>query len=72
MLALLGNIAMQHQIGEQGAQAHGIEVGHLLVVVEQTEITKQAEVKGWYRSDRLPFSSQAQAMAEWPALGTCT
>jgi hypothetical protein len=47
---------MQHEIGEQGAQARGIEVGHLLVVVEQAEIAKQAEVKGWHRHDRLPFS----------------
>ena len=40
MLALLGNIAMQHEIGEQGAQTRGIEVGHLLVVVAQAEIAK--------------------------------
>ena len=72
MLALLGNVTMQHEIGEQGLQARGIEAGHLLVVVEQAEIAKQSEVKGWYRYDWLPFSSQAQAMAEWPALGTCT
>ena len=52
MLALLGNIAMQHEIGEQGAQARGIEVGHLLVVVEQAEIAKQSEVKGWHRHDK--------------------
>jgi len=39
----VGNIAMQTRIGEQGAQARGIEVGHLLVVVEQAEIAKQAE-----------------------------
>src|SRR6266699_240603 len=57
MLALLGNIAMQHEIGEQGAQARGIEVGHLLVVVKQAKIAKQSEVKGWHRHDRLPFSS---------------
>src|SRR5437899_6927793 len=61
MLALLGNIAMQHEIGEQGAQARGIEVGHLLVVVEQAEIAKQAEVKGWHRHDRLPFSSSGSS-----------
>ena|SRR2546422_8105319 len=52
MLALLGNIAMQHEIGEQGAQARGIEVGHLLVVVEQAEVAKQSEVKGWHRHDK--------------------
>jgi hypothetical protein len=61
MLALLGNIAMQHEIGEQGAQARGIEVGHLLVVVEQTEIAKQSEVKGWHRHDWLPFSSSGSS-----------
>ena len=63
MLALLGNIAMQHEIGEQGAQAHGIEVSHLLVIVEQAEIAKQAEVKGWYRHDLLPFSSSGSSNA---------
>src|SRR5207342_1239316 len=61
MLALLGNIAMQHEIGEQGAQARGIEAGHLLVVVEQAEIAEQAEVKGWHRHDRLPFSSSGSS-----------
>ena len=61
MLALLGNIAMQHEIGEQGAQARGIEAGHLLVVVEQAEIAKQAEVKGWHRHDRLPSSSSGSS-----------
>ncbi|MFL5664755.1 MAG: hypothetical protein ACJ8BW_25925 [Ktedonobacteraceae bacterium] len=55
MLALLGYIAMQHEIGEQGAQARGIEAGHLLVVVAQVKIAKQAEVKGWHRHDRLAF-----------------
>src|SRR6266566_8022005 len=61
MLALLGNIAMQHEIGEQGAQARGIEAGHLLVVVEQVKIAEQAEVKGWHRHDRLPFSSSGSS-----------
>src|SRR6266516_2287234 len=61
VLALLGNIAMQHEIGEQGAQARGIEVGHLLVVVAQAEIAKQAEVKGWHHHDRLPFSSSGSS-----------
>ena len=40
MLALLGNIAMQHEIGEQGAQARGIEVGHLLVAVVKIEFAE--------------------------------
>jgi len=53
-------------------QARGVKAHHLLVVVEQAEIAKQSEVKGWHRYDRLPFSSQAQAMAEWPVLGTYT
>src|SRR6266550_1603271 len=61
VLALLGNIAMQHEIGEQGAQASGIEVGHLLVVVAQAEIAKQAEVKGRHSHDRLPFSSSGSS-----------
>jgi hypothetical protein len=61
MLALLGDIAMQHEVGEQGAQARGIEVGHLLVVVEQAELAKQTEVKGWHRHDRLPFSSSGSS-----------
>ena len=52
MLALLGNIAMQHEIGEQGAQARGIEAGHLLIAVEQVKIAKQSEVKGWHRHDK--------------------
>ena len=63
MLALLGNIAMQNEIGEQGAQARGIEVGHLLVVVEQAEIAKQADMKGWYRHNRLLFSSSSSSDA---------
>src|SRR2546430_11462302 len=29
MLALLGDIAMQHEKGEQGLQARGVEAGHL-------------------------------------------
>jgi len=61
MLALLGNIAMQHEIGEQGAQARGIEAGHLLIAVEQVKIAKQSEVKGWHRHDRLPFSSSGSS-----------
>src|SRR6266566_6493520 len=52
MLALLRNIAMQHEIGEQGAQACGIEAGHLLIAVEQVKIAKQSEVKGWHRHDK--------------------
>jgi len=55
VLTLLGNIAMQHEIGEQGLQARGIEAGHLLVIVEQAEIAKQAEVKGWLHRDLLDF-----------------
>jgi hypothetical protein len=51
MLTLLRNIAMQYKIGEQGAQARGIETGHLLIVVEQAKIAKQAEAKGWHRHD---------------------
>ena len=61
MLALLGNVTMLHEIGEQGLQARGIEAGHLLVVVEQAEIAKQAEVKGWHCHDRLPFSSSGSS-----------
>jgi len=61
MLALLGNIAMQHEIGEQGAQARGIETGHLLIAVEQAKIAEQANVKGWHRHDRLPFSSSGSS-----------
>src|SRR5260370_42136103 len=52
---------MQHEIGEQGAQACGIEAGHLLVAVEQAKIAEQADVKGWHRHDRLPFSSSGSS-----------
>jgi hypothetical protein len=61
MLTLLRNIAMQHEIGEQGLQARGIEAGYLLVIIEQTEIAKQAEVKGWHGHDGLPFSSSGSS-----------
>src|SRR6266568_8875698 len=57
MLALLRNIVMQHEVGEQGLQAQGVEAGHLPVSVDQAETAEQAEVKGWHHHDRLPFSS---------------
>ncbi len=58
MLALLGNIAMQHEIGEQGAQARGIEVGHLSVTVDKAEITQQSDVKGWHHQNLLTELTQ--------------
>jgi hypothetical protein len=60
-LALLRDITMQHQVGEQGLQARGIEAGHLLVSVDQAEIAEQAEVKGWHHHGRLPFSSSGSS-----------
>jgi hypothetical protein len=57
MLALLGNIPMQHEIREQRTQAHGIEASDRLAVVEQDEIAKYAKAKGWHRHDRPRFST---------------
>lgn len=57
MLALLRNVVMQHEVGEQGLQAHGVETSHLPIIVDEAEIAEQAEVKGWHRHDRLAFSS---------------
>ena len=74
MLALLGNIAMQHEIGEQGVQARSVEACHLLVIVEQAEIAEQADVKVGTIMICSISPVQAQAMtgeAEWPALETC-
>jgi hypothetical protein len=45
MLALLRHIAMQHEIGEQGLQAHAVEAGHLLVAIGQAKIAEQTDVK---------------------------
>src|SRR5262249_10756127 len=53
MLTLLGDTAMQHEVGEQGLQAHGVEAGHLSVSVDQAEIAEQSEVKGWLHRDLL-------------------
>src|SRR5215831_3714459 len=47
VLALLGNIAMQHEVGEQGLQAHVVEACHLPITIDQAEIAEQSDVKGW-------------------------
>ena len=49
LLALVGDIAMQDEVGKQGLQAYGAEAGHLPVSVVQAEVAEQAEVKGWLR-----------------------
>ena len=53
MLAMLRNIAMQYEIGEQGLQAHGVEACHLPVSVDQAEVAEQSDVKGWLHRDLL-------------------
>jgi len=55
MLALLGGIAMQHEIGEQGLQAHAVKASHLSISVDQAEIAEQSDVKGWPHRDLLDF-----------------
>src|SRR6266516_6825557 len=53
VLALLRDIAMQHEVGEQGLQAHSVEAGHLPVSVDQAEIAEQSDMKGWLHRDLL-------------------
>jgi hypothetical protein len=53
VLALLGDIAMQHEVGKQRLQAHTVEARHLPVVVDQAEITEQAYAKGLLHHDLL-------------------
>src|SRR5437763_1481107 len=69
MLAMLRNIAMQHEVGEQGLQAHGAEAGHLPVSVDQAEIAEQADVKGWLHRDLLDsrFSNERTTRSFQPA-----
>jgi hypothetical protein len=40
MLALLRSITMQHEVGEQGLQAHAVEARHLPVSVDQAEVAE--------------------------------
>jgi hypothetical protein len=69
MLALLGDIAMQHEVGEQGLQAHAVEAGHLSVSVDQAEIAEQSDVKGWLHRDLLDsrFSNERTTRSFQPA-----
>jgi hypothetical protein len=45
MLARLGHIAMQHEIGEQGLQASGVEACYRLIANVQAKIAKQPNVQ---------------------------
>jgi hypothetical protein len=53
VLALLRRIAMQHKVGQQGLQAHTVEIGHLFVIVDQAEPAEQAHLKGWFHRNLL-------------------
>ena len=41
--SLLWHIAMQHEVGEQGLQAHTVEAGHLFIIVDQAELAECAQ-----------------------------
>jgi hypothetical protein len=53
VLALLRDIAMQHEIGKQGLQAHTVEACHPSINVNHAEIAEQADVKGGLHDDLL-------------------
>jgi hypothetical protein len=57
VLALLGGIVMQDEIGEQGLQAHAVEACHLSISVDQAEIAEQSDVKGRLHRDLLDSRS---------------
>jgi hypothetical protein len=60
MLALLSNIAMQHEVGEQGLQAHTVKACHLSVSVDQVEIAEQLYAESRLHHDLLNSYCQAE------------
>ncbi|GLV60867.1 hypothetical protein KDH_76860 [Dictyobacter sp. S3.2.2.5] len=53
VLALLGNIVVQHEVGEQRLQTQGGEAGYLLIVVDQVKVAEQSKMKNWLHNDMI-------------------